>query len=109
MQCKELVGICDPQFHRKRIFPWVDYVSQKRGGVVKDAHGLWGPLRIYGRINKTLREQSGRVKLCCLQRRTNGNNVQISELEINKTAVELAVPYFTTDKNKTEGGRASIT
>jgi hypothetical protein len=64
-------------------------------------------MAIGAHLGSTSREQSGRAKLSCLQRRTNGNNVQISELGINNTAVELAVPYFTTDKNKTEGGRAS--
>ena len=38
--------------------------------------------------------------------KSSRNDVQIFELEINNTAVELAVPYLTTDINKLrEGGQ----
>ena len=113
--CRELYsgggkGIC--VHHRELVMVEISVThlyNIKRGAVVKYAHGLWGPFRIYVGVNKNIARTVWEGKLCCLQRRTNGNNVQISELEINNTGVELALPYFTNDKNKTEGGRASIT
>ena len=73
----------------------IHYTSQKGGGVVKDAHGLWGPLMRHARVNKHCVKSPG-GKFCWLQRRTSGHYTMAHRLNQAETMFKYSNSKLTT-------------